>query len=66
MFSSLSRCKKWFVKRLYTKIIPVDVFVSGTIDQRTYLKNLGGFSPPVDPPMHCLSKGILSQQRIRH
>jgi len=33
----------------------MDISVSGTIDQKTYLKNLGeGFSPlslPLDPPM---------------
>jgi len=50
IFSSLSLCKKWFTKRLYTKIIPMDVFVSGTIDQRKYLKNLGGSFSPLAPP----------------
>jgi len=30
----------------------MDVCVSGTIDQKTYLKKCrGGFSPPLDPPM---------------
>jgi len=31
------------------KITPVDVFVSGTTDQKMYLKKLGGFSP-LSPP----------------
>jgi len=32
----------------------MDIYVSGTIDQKTYLKNLGGASAPLaplDPPM---------------
>jgi len=28
------------------KITPMDVSVSGTINQKTYLKNLGGLQPP--------------------
>jgi len=29
----------------------MDVFVSGTIDQKTYLKNLGGGFSPLSPPL---------------
>ena len=40
------------------KITPVDVFVSGTTDQKTYLKKFWGvfspLSPPLDPPM-CIA-----------
>jgi len=33
------------------KITPMDASVSGTIDEKTYLKNLGGgFSPLSSPP----------------
>jgi len=38
------------------KITPMDVSVSGTIDQKTYLKNLRGPSAPLAPldsPMNC-------------
>ena len=54
---------------VYSKAIqknyPMDFSVSGTINQKTYLKNVRGasatLSPPLDPPMHsgrtnnCLS-----------
>jgi len=32
------------------KITPMDVSVSGTIDQRTYLKKFGRASAPLAPP----------------
>ena len=32
------------------KITPMDVSVSGTIDEKTYLKNLGGRFSPLTPP----------------
>jgi len=32
------------------KITPMDVSVSGTINQKTYLKNFGGASAPLVPP----------------
>jgi len=31
------------------KITPMDLSVSGTIDQKTHLKNLGGASAPLAP-----------------
>jgi len=32
--------------KVIQKITPMDVSVSETIDQKTYLKNLGGLHPP--------------------
>jgi len=36
------------------KITPMDVSVSGTIDQKTYLKKLKGVSAPLAPPLDPL------------
>jgi len=36
----------------------MDVSVSGTIDEKTYLKKFrGGLQPPLDPPMTTPSRG---------
>jgi len=35
--------------KVIQKITPMDLSVSGTIDQKTHLKNLGGASAPLAP-----------------
>ena len=50
IFSSLSPCKKWFIYRLSEKITPVDVSVSETMDQKTYLRKFRRGSVPLAPP----------------
>jgi len=55
IFSSLSLCKKLFIQRISKKITPMDVSVSETMDQKTYLRKFRGASatlaPPSGPPM---------------
>jgi len=54
IFSSLFPCKKWFIYRLYEKFSPVDVSVSETMDQKTYLRKFRRSSvplAPLDPPV---------------
>jgi len=51
------------------KIIPMDVSVSGTIDQKTYLKKFrGGFSPlspPLNPPMEGGARCNLHKKNVQ-
>jgi len=41
--------------KVIQKITPMDISVSGTIDQETYLKKFRGPSVPLDPPMNKIS-----------
>ena len=41
------------------KITPMDVSVSGTIDQKTYLKKFRGASAPLAPPGSAYAEGLV-------
>jgi len=49
-----------------TKIIPMDVFVWGAMDQKTYLKNLGGGFSPLSLPGSAYARPPCSLPNCTH